>query len=696
MTSPPVTYPGVYIHEVPSGVKTISSVATSIAAFVGFTASGIDNRATLIFNFGDYVRKFGNLDPRSEVSYAVRHFFDNGGGQAYVVRVPGPNDAAASVTLTDAVDGGEEALVFTALSRGAWANSVIIDIDHEVPRRPEGDADGGEDDAGEEGGEGGGEGGEGVEGEADEGAGDEEEGGDDMPVEDEFDDLAFNLTITNVATDTREYFPNVTLDGTRRNFVMSVVNDRVTGSRIVSVEVPDEYDGGRPAATGTISGKVVPGLLAEDVVLDFEVTADGVDFADIPVTLLEADETRPTTVLGLARLLERKVTAALREFDGGAKLDVTVLGGNRLRLAVQFSNTFDARLTFADGQATSPLQALGLDDEAAVNVAHARLGLGVAEGSQTGAEPGVDGRVPPGTNELVGDETAFTGMYALRRVDLFNILCIPDATRYPAPDELDAESVFSKALTLCEQRRAFLLVDPPETVDDVEAALDWKMNLALRSKNAAAYFPRLRMPDPLDGNKLRSFAPCGVIAGLYARTDTERGVWKAPAGTEANLRDVRDLAYELNDQENGVLNPLAVNCLRKFPIYSYVSWGARTLVGTDAEGSEWKYVPVRRTALMLEESIFRALHWVVFEPNDESLWAQIRLNVGAYMHGLFRQGAFQGKSARDAYYVKCDGETTTQADIDRGVVFVEVGFAPLKPAEFVVIRIKQMPGQLIA
>jgi phage tail sheath protein FI len=184
------------------------------------------------------------------------------------------------------------------------------------------------------------------------------------------------------------------------------------------------------------------------------------------------------------------------------------------------------------------------------------------------------------------------------------------------------------------------------------------------------------------------------VAGLYARTDGDRGVWKAPAGTEASLIGVQALSYQLNDRENGSLNPLGVNCLRSFPVYGAVSWGARTLRGADQMTSEYKYVPVRRLALFLEESLYRGTQWVVFEPNDEPLWAQIRLNLGAFMNSLFRQGAFQGKTPREAYLVKCDRETTTQDDINRGVVNILVAFAPLKPAEFVVIRIQQLAGQI--
>jgi hypothetical protein len=170
----------------------------------------------------------------------------------------------------------------------------------------------------------------------------------------------------------------------------------------------------------------------------------------------------------------------------------------------------------------------------------------------------------------------------------------------------------------------------------------------------------------------------------------QRGVWKAPAGTEASLINVQALDYVLTDLENGALNPLGINCLRTFPIYSNICWGARTLDGADQLASDWKYVPVRRLTLFLEESLYRGTKWVVFEPNDEPLWAQIRLNVGAFMQDLFRKGAFQGTTPKEAYLVKCDGDTTTQNDIDNGIVNIMVGFAPLKPAEFVILNIQQI------
>lgn len=235
-----------------------------------------------------------------------------------------------------------------------------------------------------------------------------------------------------------------------------------------------------------------------------------------------------------------------------------------------------------------------------------------------------------------------------------------------------------------------LIVDPPASWLNPDKVLENELALGERAANAAVFFPMIRAADPLQENRLADFPPCGAVAGVFARTDGQRGVWKAPAGIDATLAGVQELTYKLTDGENGRLNPLGVNCLRSFPLMGNVVWGARTMRGADRAASEWKYVPVRRLALFLEESLFRGTQWVVFEPNDEPLWAKIRLNVGAFMASLFRQGAFQGTKSSEAYYVKCDAETTTDDDRAKGIVNIEVGFAPLKPAEFVVLRIQQM------
>ena len=214
--------------------------------------------------------------------------------------------------------------------------------------------------------------------------------------------------------------------------------------------------------------------------------------------------------------------------------------------------------------------------------------------------------------------------------------------------------------------------------------------VASAADNAAMYFPRIVAPDPLNAGQPASFAPCGAIAGIFARIDDQRGVWKAPAGQEAALRGVSGLSHHLNDDENGRLNAVGVNAVRSFPGAGNLVWGARTLQGADALASDWKYIPVRRLVFYIEESISRGTQWAVFEPNAEPLWAELRLQVGAFMQGLFTRGAVQGQTAREAYFVRCGQDTTTQADIDRGIVNVEIGLAPLKPAEFVVINIQQI------
>jgi uncharacterized protein len=185
--------------------------------------------------------------------------------------------------------------------------------------------------------------------------------------------------------------------------------------------------------------------------------------------------------------------------------------------------------------------------------------------------------------------------------------------------------------------------------------------------------------------------PCGAVAGVMARIDAQRGVWKAPAGPEAVLAGVVQLTVPLDDRHQRELNPLGINCFGAHAA-GHVIWGARTLAGDDRQASEWKYIPVRRTALYIEESLHRGTRWAAFDANDERLWARLRESVGTFMQTLFRQGAFAGRTPQDSYLVRCDRETTTDADIRRGVVNIVVGFAPLKPAEFVILRIQQPAG----
>jgi uncharacterized protein len=309
---------------------------------------------------------------------------------------------------------------------------------------------------------------------------------------------------------------------------------------------------------------------------------------------------------------------------------------------------------------------------------------------------GGDGYLPGDTGyeihaqaAIIGSAADRTGMSALENIvpDVFNTLCIPAAASLGV---VPAREVYQAAERFCRDRFAFLLVDPGLGVGREAIYTDWFSDLGSAvSRNAAGYYPRLTIPDVRNGNRPRSLAPSGMVAGMMARIDASRGVWKSTAGTETRYAG-GDPEYLLTDLEQEPLNRLGVNAIRSFPVYGNIIWGARTLVGADDLADEYKYIAVRRTALFIQQSLQRGLKWTVFEGNDEDLWGQIRLNVGAFMQGLHRQGAFQGKAASDAYLVKCDAETTRQADIDLGIVNLLVAFAPLKPAEFVVLNFQQL------
>jgi uncharacterized protein len=310
-----------------------------------------------------------------------------------------------------------------------------------------------------------------------------------------------------------------------------------------------------------------------------------------------------------------------------------------------------------------------------------------AAGTNIGMQVSAGSAASDGTPPLATD---YDAAYEIvdREVDIFNLMILP-----PVADEVvSVQSLYGNASIFCQQRRAFLIMDPPASWTDAQTASTGiaALRIGLVKDYSALYFPRVTISD---NGLAKNVGPAGLMAGLYARIDGTRGVWKAPAGTEADLRGITGLEQRFSDGENGILNPKAVNTLRIFP-NGIVSWGARTMDGDDSFGSEYKYVPIRRLALYMEESLYRGLKWCVFEPNDEPLWSQIRLNVGAFMHNLFRQGAFQGRTPKDAYFVKCDAETTTQNDRDLGMVNVWVGFAPLKPAEFVILYLQQMAGQI--
>ncbi|MCP4117233.1 MAG: phage tail sheath family protein [Desulfobacteraceae bacterium] len=368
--------------------------------------------------------------------------------------------------------------------------------------------------------------------------------------------------------------------------------------------------------------------------------------------------------------------------DEGIGWTATVAGSRLFLKKRSGLNNFSAALTTSTNNIGSCFRA---------NTRFYSLGSGT--GAFHGAVvPGIEGE-PPNAASYKGSEADHTGFYALDLVDLFNLMVIPGDSNLTGDQY---RSLWPAASSYCQKNRAFLIIDPPASwsssyakVIDPSKGIR-KLRIGVVKDNAAVFYPRIVVSE---NGLLKKIGPGGAIAGLMARTDSNRGVWKAPAGTEADILGISDLELSLTDMENGVLNKEGVNCLRVFPL-GIVNWGSRTMDGADDFGSEWKYIPIRRLALFLEESLFRGSKWVVFEPNDEPLWAKIRLNLGAFMMRLFRQGAFQGTTPDKAFFVKCDAETTTQADRNLGIVNIVVGFAPLKPAEFVIIKIQQIAGDL--
>jgi phage tail sheath protein FI len=511
----PTTYPGVYIEEIPSTVRTITGVPTSITAFIGPAHRGPVEDPRRITSWADFQRVYGGLWGTSMMSYAVYHYYQNGGSEAVIVRIHN-GATAATIDLGNGV-------TLRASNPGAWGNEIRARVVYPDPPDPN-------------------------------------------------DETLYNLTVRDMGTGEEESFLNVSTEDSPRRL------DRVLRQSAL-VE-----------STGALNARPE-------------------ENADVPL----------------------------------------------------------GRDPFSDD---------------------------APEDSFTQATGGVDGSLVT-DGQYRGDPDDKTGIHALRKTDVFNLLVIPPISR----NQDVGNTTLTDALRLCVDQRAMLLLDAPRSWNNLQAAVQGIAAFPLSgddAKNAAIFFPRIRMEDPEQGGLLEDFPASGAVAGVFARTDAQRGVWKAPAGIDASLNGVRELSIRVNDLENGQLNPRGLNCLRTFPVIGNVVWGARTLRGADQLASEWKYIPVRRLTLYIEESLYRGTQWVVFEPNDEPLWAGIRLNVGAFMQSLFRQGAFQGTMPAEAYFVKCDKETTTQNDVNRGVVNILVGFAPLRPAEFVIIRIQQMAGQGVA
>lgn len=788
------TYPGVYVQEVPSGVRTIAGVSTSTTLFVGASADGPINQPKLCLSYSEFKDTFGESGSVGDLARYVKLFFLNGGTRCFVSRIA--NGAQTSSVTLLAEDGVTPVLGLTAKSPGRSGETIRAAISYKG-QQPEvtfnielfrvddaGNVSALESwnglsmdpasasyapaflsqnselvSASAVGGPPTGQGGSSRAGRpvahdsaaaagaanafdtvwgallpstAAEGVGNLQISvagspwvSVDLGVVAATDaaavEAAFVAAIESALGPSSGITVSVSLvsgpspdagSAFDTTSVLTITSDAVDGNVLIRPGGAQDITaalmlgtgfGGietgafahvRPAPTGLTFTPSAANLLAFSDILQDQVTELDLDGTTIDLTAAFQTSASPATapvwlsadgsashagsdgvrekLLGIRDAVNAARAAAPRTFHWkaevwGSRLSIVpTAGAANLEPASFATSTTDIASLFAD------------------NVRWVSLGGSGLGGYQIAGTVGDDGSAP----ELVD----YTNAYATadEAIDLFNLMVLPPSSGVTYPHE----SLHGEASVFCQQRRAFLIMDPPSDWSSAQDVIDGvdDLRVGLVNDHAAVYYPRLIVNE---AGLHRKVGPSGAIAGLCARTDARVGVWKAPAGTEASLRGVIGVTHQLTDAQNGVINPEGVNAIRVFP-NGIVSWGARTMDGADAFGSEYKYVPIRRLALYMEESLYRGLAWTVFEGNDEPLWAQIRLNAGAFMHDLFRQGAFQGKSPKDAYFVKCDAETTTQSDRNLGRVNVWIGFAPLKPAEFVILYIQQMAGQLQA
>jgi uncharacterized protein len=640
------TYPGVYIEERPSGAHAIVGVSTSVTAFVGAASRGPADTPVRIFSFSDYVRTFGPpLDESQPMGHAVQHFFLNGGSQAVVVRALASDADAATATLKETLESGTDVLTLTAVGQGAWANrtgsvGLEVEADREGTSNP--------------------------------------------------DDL-FNLVVRYRTLDPASNTAVVTAIENHLGLSMSPKHPRYApnvlgGSQLVTATVAD----GLPTAQGSSTGAGPledPLTIPDDattlrIAIDFGAPVDLVLFPgetgelSKPLSDIAGAIETALAAVGISGVTASVEAGALKIVSDATSLDSAV--------TVTPAPSGDISGTLKLGRAFGGTEVSG---SAAARPATTPEPQGFGGGDDGGT-------VEPGD---VVPKAQTGGMYALGSLlfPRFNLLCLPGLTSSDGKDVLGtgSEGQLAAAMDFCKDERAFLLVDPmPGGFATIPPNLG---ALQAVGEHGAIYYPRLKVVEPLAGGATRTLnlPACGAVAGVMARVDATSGIWKAPAGREAGIVGVSALTAVTDDNISGQLNPKGIDVLREFPGAGIVVWGARTLKGDDTASSEFKYIPVRRLTDFIGSSLYLGTQFAVFKPNDTDLHAQLRLAVGSFMRGLFRQGAFQQSESRaesDSFFVICDSTVNPQSEIDLGRVNVVVGFAPLKPAEFVVLTIQQI------
>lgn len=702
-----LTYPGVYVEDRPPRTRPIEAAGTSTAAFLGASERGPLRSPIKIFNFQEFEARFGGFLDGHCLAHAVFQFFNNGGTECYVVRTaPGPTHASA--VLNNSRLPPSPSIRISA--REAGDSALKIKVTHPLPNGDKNRFD--------------------LDVLGDGGSVVERLQGVSMRPQDELfvgdqpltkvaltvlpsqrvaqhdsgihdeatfgvdPDTAWALTVRQNTDQPREL--PVRLVGRDPDDVIQGINAAFEQAGIPAVASVIRSAGtvqfrvsGKTIVTGAAMAVIVEAGVVTDLgrqlgfqndVATAAWSAAGVHEAS-EVASLDPDEP-------LAYTFEAEVdgyTRRLVEVTGALDDDLA----NLPDLVQQaFDGAFVPELvdvTLKEGKLV--LTRTGSGENSYVEVFEENPGeaptLGFEEGPTYGAT----------INRPAATETPLSGgadhvpnydeaLASLDNIEDVSILAIPGAS-----DPADIE----RGTSYCEKRKlgCFYIADSPADADTLPEAQNWRTQLTA-SAYGAAYFPWVKMPNPhvAAGGSI-DVPPSGFIAGIYARTDSRRGVWKAPAGVETTLAGTTGLTARLTDQQHGNLNVgrKSVCVLREFAAEGRVVWGARTLAGSSGD----RYIPVRRTAIFLKRSIYNGIQWAVFEPNDHRLWAALRANVSAFMNSLFRAEAFQGKRASDAYFVQCGfGSTMTQDDINAGRVIVEVGFAPLKPAEFVIVRIEQM------
>ncbi|MGE5697840.1 MAG: phage tail sheath family protein [Candidatus Sericytochromatia bacterium] len=641
-----VTYPGVYVEEISSGARPLDIVGTSTAAFVGLAERGPQG-ATRVTSWSQFQRLYGDFIDDGRLAHSVLQYFSNGGSQCYIVRVIREGAVKAAVTVKNRAAAGDDGVTFSAKNEGDWGNRIYLSIDNGT-----------------------------------------HDPGNEFKVSVRRQDDSAVIPDRFADKPALEVFDDLSVDPAAPRFYQTILS---SGSVYVDAA---PTSGNTAVGHGVHRGGGAPALpLLENRAVRVNVDGDGFQTVTLPDAV--KSETDPAKVADALQAAVRGLTknkastpdtaftaftAAIERDGNGAEARLVLQSGTeraqssvRLEPAPQKDASTKLRLGSGNGGVS--------EDGAAVRRPAAlpvvEIGDAVVGRAVLRATKGGDG------SGNIGPATFANAFSQLDTITDASLLAVPGEG---SPAMVDLGMAYCGNRPLRDMFYIGEMADHDVTAEDAAA---FRTKLTALNSYGAVYFPWVKALDPSGrSSEPMLLPPSGYIAGLYGRIDAARGVWKAPAGTGASLNGVVGLAAELTDVEHGNLNPLGVNVLRRLPA-GVVSFGARTL----SSDPEWRYIPVRRTAIMLRVSIYYGIQWAVFEPNDESLWSQLRLNIGSFMTTLFRQGAFQGSTTAQAFFVKCDGETTTQADIDRGVVNVQVGFAPLKPAEFVVVTISQKAGQ---